>query len=277
MKRLPHARDPEVVESLARPAVILFDWHATLVDTHDAMYAAMDDMLPQLDALGLVARLLAPEASKTPEDARLLEYVREHRQLHPKIRAERRVSRSDLFEILFGHDDRAKHAAHLVFNVCYRNHFGEVHPLGGEERGTLRALRSAGITLGLLSNREREFLDHELAVVEGGSWRELFDVVVGGGDVTRRKPAPDSLLLALGRLGIPSPPGPENWYVGDSTTDVATAKRAGVTSVFFNGAGWEDAWLDRYFPGNAAYPHVPDVVVRDFREFAELCARCLGR
>jgi len=31
--------------------VVLFDWHATLVDTRDAMYHALDEMLPRRSAL----------------------------------------------------------------------------------------------------------------------------------------------------------------------------------------------------------------------------------
>jgi len=31
----------------AVPRVLLFDWHATLVDTHDAMYYAVNDVLPK--------------------------------------------------------------------------------------------------------------------------------------------------------------------------------------------------------------------------------------
>ncbi|MCB1837954.1 MAG: HAD family hydrolase, partial [Alcanivoracaceae bacterium] len=74
--------------------VILFDWHATLVDTHGAMYHAVDDMLPQLRELGLWQRLLNPRDSKTPEDARLLAYVREHLRLHPKVVAQKKISRT---------------------------------------------------------------------------------------------------------------------------------------------------------------------------------------
>ena len=73
-----------------RPRLILLDWHATLVDTHDAMYHAVDDVLPRLEELGLVSRLLTPETSKTLEDARLVHYVRQHRRLHPKIRRRQR-------------------------------------------------------------------------------------------------------------------------------------------------------------------------------------------
>ncbi|MGB5235265.1 MAG: hypothetical protein WBN85_08840, partial [Candidatus Macondimonas sp.] len=69
----------------ARPRIILFDWHATLVDTLDAMYHAVDDVLPHLEELGLLDRLLKPSQSKTVEDAKLVSYVRRYRRLHPKI------------------------------------------------------------------------------------------------------------------------------------------------------------------------------------------------
>ena len=48
---------------------------------------------------------------KTPEDARLVDYVREHQRLHPKIMTERRISRTDIFEVLFGHNEAAKQVA----------------------------------------------------------------------------------------------------------------------------------------------------------------------
>ena len=92
----------------ARPDVILIDWHATLVDTHDAMYHAVDDILPQLHEIDLWNRLLDPDDSKTIEDAKLLIYVKDHRRLHPKIVSQRKISRTDIFEVLFGSDQEAK-------------------------------------------------------------------------------------------------------------------------------------------------------------------------
>ncbi len=90
-----------------QPAAVLIDWHATLVDTHDAMYHAVDDVLPRLKELGLWDRLLKPGESKTIEDAKLVKYVREHNKLHPKITAQRKISRTDIFEVLFGADGDA--------------------------------------------------------------------------------------------------------------------------------------------------------------------------
>ena len=79
-------------EGLQPPSVLIFDWHATLVDTLDAMYHAVDDMLPDFHKLGLMDRMVAPEDSKTPEDARLVAYVREFAKLHPKVKADRKIS-----------------------------------------------------------------------------------------------------------------------------------------------------------------------------------------
>ncbi|MGE0385250.1 MAG: HAD family hydrolase [Gammaproteobacteria bacterium] len=271
--RLLHAWSRGIDKRLVAPRVVLFDWHATLVDTLDAMYHAVDDMLPRLPELGLVERLVPPGRGRSREDARLVEYVRKHLRLHPKIKAARRISRTDIYEVLFGADEDAKRIAHHAFNDCYRQHYGEVHPFEGDERDMLLELREFNLRLGILTNRNREFLEHELAMIEGGSWVGLFDTTVCGDDTARHKPAPDPVLRALANLGVA--PGRDCWYVGDSTTDVVCANRAGITSVFFNGAGWDEAWLDTIFPGTDEHPHRPAVVVDSFREFVLLYERIL--
>ena len=35
------------MKKLTPPEIIVFDWHATLVDTSEALYHALDDVLPQ--------------------------------------------------------------------------------------------------------------------------------------------------------------------------------------------------------------------------------------
>lgn len=252
----------------AVPRVLLFDWHATLVDTMDAMYHAVDDVLPRLDELGLVERLLKPENSKTVEDAKLVKYVRKHARLHPKIRAERKISRTDIFEVLFGDDQEAKRAAHKAFDTSYAKVFGEVHPLEEGARDNLQALRDEDMQLGVLSNRSRTFMAHELFAIEGTGWVDLFDTMVCGDDVAYRKPAPDLILKALENLEIT--PSLGCWYIGDSTTDVIAAAEAGVTPVFYNGAGWNQDWIDHIFPRTVRHPHFPHAVVRDLPELRRL-------
>lgn len=262
---VPYVR---ALEPLPRPEVILFDWHATLVDTLDAMYKAVDEVLPTLEALGLADRLADPKDSKNDDDARLVRYVRDHYRLHPKIRAARKISRTDIFEVLFGRDEEAKRIAHECFNRCYRNHYGRVLPFEPGVRAMLRALRERQIRIGVLSNRDREFLDNEIAAVEDGLWHSLFHTVVGGDDTPRRKPAPDPVLRALDNLKTGA--DRHAWYVGDSTTDTISAHAAGVTSVFYNGAQWSNAWLNRIFPGSPRHPHRPHAVVDNFAQLLEL-------
>lgn len=259
----------------AAPRTILIDWHATLVDTHDAMYHAVDDVLPRLKELGLEQRLVAPEDSKTIEDAKLVKYVRDHHRLHPRIVSQRKISRTDIFEVLFGGDEDAKKRAHQAFDDCYRNYVGEVHPLESGIRPQLEQLRELGISLGVLSNRNREFMEHELAIVDDGGWGDLFDTMACGNDVEYRKPAPDLILKALSDLGQPA--DEHCWYLGDSTTDVIAAREAGVTAVFYNGALWGQEWLDRIFPGTSRHPHRPDAVVNDIPGLIKLARWVLAQ
>lgn len=260
---------------LLAPRVLIFDWHGTLVDTRKAMYNAMDDMLARFEELGLPPQLVSRGLSKTAEDERLVEYVREHRRLPEKIRRAGRLSRTDIFEILFGTNAQAKQVAHAAYSAAYRHHYGEVRHLHGDELPVLAALHAQGIRLAIVSNRDREFLEHELAVLDGGCWRELFDIIVCGGDTPNRKPAPDPIIHAVERLG--HVPDRDAWYVGDAASDVGAARRAGVASVFFNSAGWTPEWLAHYFPGSAEHPDVPDVVIGNCRELERLIARLARR
>ena len=261
--------------AITPPTVILFDWHATLVDTFEAMYNAVDDVLIKLDDLEIRNRLTKPGESKTKEDARLVNFVRDNLILHQKVKTDRKISRTDLFEILFDKDEEAKQIAHEAFNYCYRSHFGEIHPFEKHIDGMLEKLRTMGLKLGVLTNRNREFLEHEIEVIHVSGWTHLFDTTVCGNEVKNLKPAPDLILTALENLDVK--PGLYCWYVGDSTTDTVSAKIAGVTNIFYNGANWDKQWLNKIFPGNDKHPHKPDAIVNDFKEFYKLVESVLEK
>jgi pyrophosphatase PpaX len=89
----------------------------------------------------------------------------------------------------------------------------------------LIALKEEGRKLGLVSAKRRSTVELAFAATEIG---HLFDVVVGGDEAPRQKPAPDTLLLALERLGA-SPA--EAVYVGDSPFDMAAAKAGGLGAI----------------------------------------------
>lgn len=259
----------------APPVAILFDWHATLVDTHSAMYLAVDDMLARLDELGLISLLLKPEQSKTLEDAKLLNYVRLHKCLHPKVVAQKKISRTDIFEVLFGTDEGAKTEAHRAFDQAYEQHIAAVFPLEVDARQQIEHLKSLGLLVGMVSNRRRDFFEQELALIEEGRWLNLFDVTVCGSDVNLRKPAPDGLLYALQQLQITA--DEHAWYVGDSTTDIISARLAGITPIFYNGAGWQQNWIDKIFPGTPRHPYRPSAVVDSIAEVTELARLMLAQ
>ncbi len=261
-----------LISIVTSPKVILFDWHGTLVDTTDAMYHAVDDVLSKLEELRLAHRLMPSKASKTLEDAKLVRYVRIFHHLHPKIKAQKKVSRTDIFEVLFGPDEEAKYIAHEEYNRRYSHYYGEVRPVEPGTRSILMELRRMGLSIGVPTNRNREFLKHELKIIDGTGWTDLFDTLACGDDIKKRKPAPDVLLKALANLNVS--PGLDSWYVGDSTTDTIAAKEAGITSVFYNGAQWDQAWLNKVFPGTTEHPHKPDAVVNSFPELLELVKVC---
>ncbi|HTN34506.1 MAG TPA: HAD hydrolase-like protein, partial [Marinobacter sp.] len=253
-------------DSIPLPLVIIFDWHGTLVDTHDAMFSAMEDMLPKLEELGLVERLLSEDECRTPDDARLVRYIRIFRRLHPRILAERRVSRTDIFNAVFGDDNEAKLIAHKAYNEAYRRYFGQVKPFQPGAWEYLSALKAMGIRLAVSTNRNREFLAKELATVDEGRWQNLFDATVCADDVTRYKPAPEVLFRVLEELELPA--NGSAWYIGDSYVDMLTATRAGVSGIFYNGASWEPERIESWF----SFRDKPAAVLDSFEDLFDLLA-----
>ena len=93
----------------------------------------------------------------------------------------------------------------------------------------LLQLKEQGRQLGLVSAKRRATVELAFAATEIG---HLFDVVVGGDEAPNQKPAPDTLLLALERIGaLPE----EAAYVGDSPFDMTAARSGGLYAV---GVAW---------------------------------------
>ncbi|HXK10176.1 MAG TPA: HAD family hydrolase [Vicinamibacteria bacterium] len=105
---------------------------------------------------------------------------------------------------------------------CYETEPGRLLP-GARE--ALLGLAGRGLALGLVSSGEGGRVRREIRTL---GLAPFFAAVVCGGDTARRKPDPEPLLVALGRLGVPPA---ETAYVGDSPEDVAMAKAAGVVAV----------------------------------------------
>jgi phosphoglycolate phosphatase len=93
----------------------------------------------------------------------------------------------------------------------------------------LRALRDAGLALAVLSNKADEPTRRIVAALFAD---DAFAAVAGARPGVPLKPDPAGALLAAERLGLE--PG-RMLYVGDSPTDMRTARAAGMTPV---GVSW---------------------------------------
>ncbi len=95
-------------------------------------------------------------------------------------------------------------------------------PYGGIT-SLLSHLRAQGIRTGIVSNKFDDAVKDLSSHYFGG----LIDVAIGEreSEGIRKKPAPDTLLMAMKELSV-SPQ--ETLYVGDSDTDILTARAAGV-------------------------------------------------
>lgn len=85
----------------------------------------------------------------------------------------------------------------------------------------LRALRAAGVTPAIVSNKN----DPNVKALARTCFAGLIDIAVGEQPGVRRKPHPDSVLRVM-ELCHASPA--RTLYVGDSDVDVLTARNAGI-------------------------------------------------
>ena len=123
-----------------------------------------------------------------------------------------------------------------------------------------------GTTIGVATNRSREFFQHELRTVDDGSWPRLVDLSTCADDVTYYKPDPQVIRYALAQ--IDTYPRPETWYIGDSYLDIVTGREAGVTAIFYNGGCRTPQELKTLFGDDPRYQ--PDAIINSFEELMDL-------
>ncbi len=114
-----------------------------------------------------------------------------------------------------------------------------------------------GTTLAVLTNKPGDF---SRAILEGLGVARHFARIWGAGDVTSRKPDPAGLLRLVSDVHA-SPA--ETWMVGDSATDVGTARAAGTRAA---GVTWG-------FHPAALRAAGPDLLIDHPRELPSLASR----
>jgi phosphoglycolate phosphatase len=108
------------------------------------------------------------------------------------------------------------------FRVAYTKQGNKLTRLYPGARNCLTQLRQQGMAVGLCSNKPESNCEQVLTDL---GIRGLFDVVQGSASGLPMKPDPAPLLATVDRLGRTKE---RVLYVGDSKTDVDTARSAGV-------------------------------------------------
>lgn len=125
---------------------------------------------------------------------------------------------------LFGTEERADELVERYREHNLQNHEKYLKPIKGAKE-TLAALKEKGYLLGIVTSKKEDAarLGMQICQIES-----FFDVFVFSDDVTIHKPEPEPILHALRQLKV-SPK--EAVYVGDSTYDIISGKKARVETV----------------------------------------------
>lgn len=138
------------------------------------------------------------------------------------------------------------------FTEFYSEHLLDDTALYAGVAEGLTALAERGTPMAVLTNKPEGFARR---ILEGYGLAACFVGIAGGDTFPTRKPNPDGALALLARMGAKPD---ETLMVGDNHTDLRTAQRAGMPSVFCEyGFGSRDG-------------AEPDYVVAAFEQVARL-------
>ena len=179
---------------------VLLDLDGTLLDTAPEIAAAAADMLSEL---GL-----------DPVDPlRVREFIGKGIPHLVRRTLEASLGRAP--------DERRVGSAMEGFFFHYAKRHGRMSkPYPGVLEG-ITELRAKGFALACVTNKTAQFT---IPLLEATGLAGFFPVVVSGDTMPKKKPAPDPLLEACRRLGIPAL---EALMIGDSRNDALAARAAG--------------------------------------------------
>lgn len=181
------------------PGLLVLDLDGTLVDSSRDIAAALNEALARL----------APDTPPVPLE-RILGFVGEG----ARLLVERALAHAGL--------GLAADAVLAAYLDCYRERLLDTTRLYPGMAEALDALAATGTRLAVLTNKPG---DLSRAILRGLGVEARFARVLGPDEVPARKPDPRGLLALVDELGVAPAAA---WLVGDSATDVLTARAAGV-------------------------------------------------
>ena len=128
--------------------------------------------------------------------------------------------------------------AFIDFRDYYSVHYMDKTKPYPEIESVLKELKAQGKSLCVISNKA----DYAVKLLMDRFFPGIFETVLGEREGIRRKPAPDSLLAVMDELGLAKA---QCVYIGDSDTDIETAKNAGIGSVSVSWGFRTEAFLKK--------------------------------
>ncbi len=120
---------------------------------------------------------------------------------------------------------------------------------------TLRRLKETGYRLAIITNKPFAFVE---PILESLTLSGLFELILGGDSLDKKKPDPLPLLHACEKMNVSAE---ECVMVGDSKNDILASKAAGIQSI---GVTYG------YNYGEDIGVYNPTVIIDDFSELLEL-------
>ena len=213
--------------------LVVFDLDGTLVDTAPEIADAVNDTLRDAGWPALEEALVASWIGHGTGELLVKALAHVTGEDVESVRGSERLAR-------IGH----------AFDTFYLRRCGtRSRPYEGAVE-TLKSLRDEGVVCTVVTNKDRRFTE---PVLEAHQLASLLQRVVCGDTFASRKPDPAGVLSCLQAFGVPTA---RALFVGDSSIDAATARRAGIP-----------IWLlpHGYNAGQPVSEAEPDRVVADFR------------
>jgi phosphoglycolate phosphatase len=186
--------------------LILFDLEGTLVDFQWRLDEAVREILPVLAASGIDTRRYSP----SPDYADLFNTTRDLTQDWNPEKSAR------LFEQLG-----------VIYDKYDRDALSRWAPYP-DTLSLLDTLAASGYRLGVVSNCGARAVHSVLVKFK---LSDYFEIILSRNEVARIKPSPESLILALERLGVP----PDRaLFIGDSVNDILAAQAVPMASCFLS-------------------------------------------
>jgi phosphoglycolate phosphatase len=185
--------------------LVMFDLDGTLIETAPEIYDAVNDTL---------RRFNLPEVTQQQVNDWIGHGTREL-----LIQALAYTGRADASAVRVS-DSLALIASE--FDKYYQLRCGTRSHLYPHVRETLLELRARGVKLAVVTNKEDRYTT---TVLNAHQLTPLFDRVVSGDTLERKKPDPSGIQSCLTQFGTSAD---RALFVGDSSIDVATARNAGV-------------------------------------------------